>query len=36
MLLKDAPVELLAKYKDAFAAPPSKLSLTELGVMGKQ
>jgi hypothetical protein len=34
MLLKDAPVELLAKYKDAFAAPPSKLSLTELGTMG--
>lgn len=34
LLLKDAPVELLAKYKDAFAAPPSKLSLTELGTMG--
>ena len=33
MLLKDAPVDLLARYKEAFAAPPSKLSLTELGVM---
>ncbi len=36
LLLKDAPAELLAKYKDAFAAPPSKLSLTELGAMAKQ
>lgn len=28
-LLEGAPEELLAKYRDAFAAPPTKLSLTE-------
>lgn len=28
-LLQGAPPDLLAKYKDAFAAPPTKLSLTE-------
>jgi hypothetical protein len=29
-LLAGAPADLLAKYRDAFAAPPSKLSLTEI------
>ena len=29
-LLGGAPGELLAKYRDSFALPPSKLSLTEL------
>jgi hypothetical protein len=29
-LLNGAPADLLAKYRDAFAVPPSKLSLTEL------
>lgn len=33
-LLKGAPADLLAKYKDAFAAPPTKLSLTELAYLG--
>lgn len=28
-LLQGAPADLLAKYRDAFAAPPTKLSLTE-------
>lgn len=28
-LLEGAPEDLLAKYRDAFAAPPTKLSLTE-------
>lgn len=32
-LLAGAPAELLAKYRDSFAAPPSKLSLTELANM---
>ncbi len=32
-LLAEAPADLLAKYRDAFAAPPSRLSLTELGRM---
>lgn len=32
-LLSGAPAELLAKYRDAFAAPPSKLSLTEFAHM---
>ena len=30
-LLAGAPADMLAKYRDAFAAPPTKLSLTELG-----
>jgi hypothetical protein len=29
-LLAGAPGEMLAKYRDAFAQPPAKLSLTEL------
>lgn len=29
-LLSGAPADLLAKYRDAFAMPPTKLSLTEL------
>ena len=29
-LLSGAPGELLVKYRDAFAVPPNKLSLTEL------
>jgi hypothetical protein len=29
-LLAGAPADLLAKYRDAFAVPPTKLSLTEL------
>lgn len=29
-LLAGAPAEMLAKYRDAFAAAPTKLSLTEL------
>jgi hypothetical protein len=32
-LLGAAPPELLSKYRDAFAAPPSKLSLTEFANM---
>lgn len=32
-LLQDAPVELLAKYRDALAAAPTRLSLTELANM---
>ncbi|MEW6320008.1 MAG: hypothetical protein AB1635_02850 [Acidobacteriota bacterium] len=32
-LLTDPPSELLAKYRDAFAGPPTKLSLTELAHM---
>ena len=32
-LLSGAPAELLAKYRDAFAVAPSKLSLTELANM---
>jgi hypothetical protein len=32
-LLEQAPTELLAKYRDAFATPPTKLSLTELANM---
>ena len=32
-LLTGAPAELLAKYRDAFAAPPSKLALTEFADM---
>jgi hypothetical protein len=32
-LLQDAPVELLAKYKDALAGAPTRLSLTELAHM---
>ncbi len=33
-LLKGAPAELLAKYRDSFAGPATKLSLTELAHMG--
>lgn len=33
-LLNGAPPELLTKYRDALAGPPSKLSLTELAHMG--
>lgn len=33
-LLEGAPPELLTKYRDALAGPPSKLSLTELAHMG--
>ena len=29
-LLSGAPADVLAKYRDAFAVPPTKLSLTEL------
>jgi hypothetical protein len=29
-LLAGAPAELLTKYRDAFAVPPTKLSLTEI------
>ena len=29
-LLNGAPAEMLAKYRDAFASPPAKLSLTPL------
>lgn len=29
-LLAGAPADLLTKYRDAFAVPPTKLSLTEL------
>jgi hypothetical protein len=32
-LLAGAPAELLAKYRDAFAAPPSKLALSEFANM---
>jgi hypothetical protein len=32
-LLQDAPTDLLAKYKDALAGPPTRLSLTELANM---
>jgi hypothetical protein len=32
-LLAGAPAELLAKYRDSFAVPPSRLSLTELANM---
>lgn len=32
-LLSGAPAELLARYRDAFAAPPTMLSLTELANM---
>jgi hypothetical protein len=32
-LLGAAPPELLAKYRDAFAVPPAKLSLTEFANM---
>jgi hypothetical protein len=32
-LLGGAPAELLAKYRDSFGAPPTKLSLTELAHM---
>ena len=32
-LIKDLAPELLTKYQDAFAMPPSKLSLTELANM---
>lgn len=32
-LLKDLAPELLTKYQDAFAAPPTKLSLTEFAKM---
>lgn len=30
-LLAGAPADMLAKYREAFATPPTKLSLTELG-----
>lgn len=32
-LLKDLAPELLGKYQDAFAAPPTKLNLTEFAAM---
>jgi hypothetical protein len=32
-LLGAAPLELLSKYRDAFAVPPTKLSLTEFANM---
>lgn len=32
-LLQDAPVDVMAKYKDALAAAPTRLSLTELAHM---
>jgi hypothetical protein len=32
-LLSGAPPELLAKYRDSFAAPPTRLSLTEFAQM---
>lgn len=32
-LVKDLPPDLLAKYQDAFAAPPTKLNLAELAHM---
>jgi len=32
-LLAEPPTELLAKYKDALAGPPTRLSLTELANM---
>ncbi len=32
-LLEGAPAALLAKYRDSFAGPPTKLSLTELAHM---
>jgi len=32
-LVKDLAPELLAKYQDAFAAPPTKLNLTEFAAM---
>ena len=32
-LLAEPPVDLLAKYKDALAGPPTRLSLTELANM---
>lgn len=33
-LLQGAPADLLAKYRDSFAAPPTRLSLTEFAHMG--
>ena len=33
LLVKDLAPELLTKYRDAFAGPPSKLDLTELANM---
>lgn len=33
-LLEGAPPEIVTKYRDALAGPPSKLSLTELAHMG--
>jgi hypothetical protein len=32
-LVKELPPDLLAKYQDAFAAPPSKLTLAEFAAM---
>ena len=32
-LLAGAPAELLAKYRDSFASPPTKLDLTEFALM---
>jgi hypothetical protein len=32
-LVKDLAPDLLVKYQDAFAAPPTKLNLTELALM---
>ena len=32
-LLAEPPTELLAKYKDSLAGPPTRLSLTELANM---
>ena len=32
-LMQEAPTDMLAKYKDALAGPPSRLSLTEVANM---
>lgn len=32
-LIEELPADLLTKYQDAFAAPPTKLSLTEFAAM---
>jgi hypothetical protein len=33
-LMQEAPTELLAKYKDALAGAPTRLSLAEIAFMG--
>jgi hypothetical protein len=32
-LIKELPADMLTKYQDAFAAPPTKLTLTEFAAM---